>query len=130
MKKWIKISFLCVVLIAALIICLFGYLLYQFSSPPKITIINNSNSVLQNIIVSGSGFLKEIKSLEPQTSTVIKVHPPGESGLIIKFKADSREFGKDDLAYIESSGGYRITITISDNLEITSKQIYRKYWFF
>ena len=130
MKKWIKISFLCIFLIATLIACYFGYLLYQFSSPPKITIINNSNSVLQNLIVSGSGFSKEIKSLEPRTSTVIKVTPPGESGLKIKFKANFREFEKDDLAYIESSGGYLVTITISDNFKITAKPTFRKNWFF
>jgi hypothetical protein len=51
------------------------------------------------------------------TQTVV-VHPAGESGLRMEFLANVQRLAKDDLAYIEGSGGYCLTLIINDRLEI------------
>ena len=91
------------------------------STSPIITITNSSDAVLANLVVSGSGFSEHIESLAPGTSKTVVVRPRGESGLRLSFDARGRHVDVDDLAYIESSGGYRVVIDVRPDLKVEAK---------
>jgi len=76
------------------------------SRAPVITINNDSLVTITNISLVGSGFSETIPSLEASKAISIRVHPQGESGLEIRFDTPSGRIKKDELAYIETSGGY------------------------
>ena len=51
----------------------------------------------------------------------VTVHPTGESGLEIQFDTPGGRVVKNDLAYIEANGGYKVTIRINEKFEVDSK---------
>ena len=118
MKK-INIIFIAVILICTSYFIFKEYQLYsQYSSSPQIIIINNSKLELKNIILSGSGFTEKAGNLVPGSNLSLVVHPRGESSLELSFSAKSEKYQKDDLAYIEASGGYIIKLIIDESLNI------------
>jgi hypothetical protein len=93
----------------------------SYFNAPEITIRNDSPAVIKNISLSGSGFTKKISSLEPGKAISVTVHPRGESGLEIQFDSPQGRIIKGDMAYIESWGGYKVTISVNKKLEVTSE---------
>ncbi len=121
MKK-IKKLFIAIIVISATFFIFKGFQIYsRYSIPPQVTVINNSKVELEDITLLGSGFTKKIGSLKPKSSLITAVHPKGESGLEISFTVKSKKYQKDDLAYIESTGGYIVRITIDESLKIKSE---------
>lgn len=102
------------------ILLIFFLVSCSFSGAPKITVYNESAETIKNITLLGSGFSEVIPSLEASKKISITVHPPGESGLEIQFDTSRGQFIKNDLAYIEAAGGYKVTIWIKKNFEIYS----------
>ena len=49
----------------------------------------------------------------------ITVNPRGESGCEYEFAVDGQHFNSGDQGYFESSGGYRIAVTIEPDLQIS-----------
>lgn len=115
------------IIIGVILIIIIGLTYYHYWSFPRITIRNNSDVKIEDIILTGSGFSQNIYKVTPWSSVKIIVIPEGESGLKIEFKAGSRQFEKDDLAYIEKSGGYFVIITINDSFGISSESGLRKF---
>ncbi|MFH2139010.1 MAG: hypothetical protein ABII88_10980 [Candidatus Omnitrophota bacterium] len=121
MKKT-KRLLVAIIVIASTFFILKGCQVYsKYSRPPKITVINNSKLELKDVTLLGAGFTKKIGNLDPQGSLSTEVQPRGESGLKISFTAKSENYQKDDLAYIESTGGYIVQITIDESLNIKSE---------
>lgn len=87
---------------------------------PVITLRNDSNKELKSIAITGHGFAYRLESLKPNAEIALVVHPQGESGLQIEFTVDGHAKKKDDLAYLEASGGYCVAVRISETLDITS----------
>jgi len=85
---------------------------------PVITIINQSPHRVHDIVLRGNSFVKAVGPIPAGATQAIVVDPPGESGLMIEFVANGHRITKDDLAYIESSGGYCVSLLIDDQLEI------------
>ena len=106
-----------VVLVA--IIGIIGYFIFGRTSSPVITISNNSNQILKDVILIGSGFEKHLDDITPNQNTKTVVFSGGESGLAIQFTAGSEKIRKNDLAYIESSGGYTAHIMIDEYLIVS-----------
>ena len=89
-----------------------------YESPPEITLINASSTDLQKVTVYGSGFRDTIDLLPEGVELSFEVMPTGESSLAVEFTADGRQFADNDLAYLESKGGYWATITITDDFTV------------
>ena len=53
-----------------------------------------------------------------KTKTVFVKKVQGESGLAISFVAQGQTKQKEDLAYIETHGGYCVVITVNEELNI------------
>jgi hypothetical protein len=97
---------------------LYNRVMQNYESPPEITIINTSDTDLHDVVVRGSGFRETIGMLPAGAELSFEVKPAGESGLAIEFTANDRQYADDDLAYIESKGGYWAEIIITDNFAV------------
>jgi hypothetical protein len=102
-------------------LCLLSLGACSYFQAPVITIRNDSPVVLHNISLIGTGFTETIPSLEPGKVISVTVRPRGESGLAMQFDSPQGRMTKGDLAYIEASGGYKVTITVNETFEVISK---------
>jgi len=89
-----------------------------YFGPPVITIINDSPYEVSEVVLQGDPFVKIVGRIPIGARKTIVVHPLGESGLKMQFVANGRRVAKDDLVYIESSGGYCVTLRVDEQLEI------------
>lgn len=89
-----------------------------YPSPPQIQLVNLSDHTLRDVTLSGEGFTKAFPAVAPHVTEEFSVRPNRESGCEIAFTVNGRLYQKDDLAYLEASGGYFLNITIQTNLEI------------
>jgi multidrug efflux pump subunit AcrA (membrane-fusion protein) len=89
-----------------------------YFGPPVITIINDSPYDVAEVVLRGDPFVKVVGRIPTKGRQTVVVHPLGESSLKMQFVANGRRVVKDDLAYIESSGGYCVTLKIDEHLEI------------
>ena len=85
-----------------------------------ITVSNESDVAMTNVVLSGTGFYEEIPLIAPGESYTLNVRPNGESGLSIKFASGSSVIYKDDLGYLEDSDFYHVTIVVGKGNVITS----------
>jgi hypothetical protein len=102
-------------------LCLLSLGACSYFKAPVITIRNDSPVVINHISLIGTGFTETIPSLEPGKVISVTVRPRGESGLEIQFDSPQGRITKGDLAYIEASGSYKVTITVNEKFEIISK---------
>ena len=107
--------FLACVLVAAVVVgC-------GASKPPQITVVNNSTSVLSEILLSGIGFKQMIDKIEPNQSKTVTVVPDGESSVTLEAVTPVKHITAKDLGYFERRGGYVIQITITSNYNIETR---------
>jgi hypothetical protein len=68
-------------------------------------VINHSEVSLEDVVLSGSGFSENIRSVGPHAEARVLVRPQGESDVRVDFKARGRpvSFGPD--GYFEAGGG-------------------------
>lgn len=83
-----------------------------YFGPPVITVLNDSGSQITSLALEVDGFSVVLPDVVPGDSVTTIVHPSGESGLKIDFQLEDRLVTKDDLAYIESRGGYVAVVTV------------------
>ncbi len=104
-----------------------AYLLFFRSTLPVVTITNNSAQSLKKVMLLGTGFSEGFDSIEPHQTVSRAVHVRGESGLEIRFTTKLGEVRKDDLAYLETSGGYIAHITIDEKLAVSCESHFNGY---
>jgi hypothetical protein len=90
----------------------------RLSMPPEIKVVNRSGEDLEDVRLEGSGFSQNLEMLHAGESRWITVHPSGESGVYVSFTVGGKPHKSDYLSYFESTGGYRIIVTIDQNFEI------------
>jgi hypothetical protein len=86
---------------------------------PEITVANASGQRISDLVISGVGFQEALGSLEPGQSTARPVECAAESGLKVSFNALGVSHSTDDLAYLESCGGYRVQLKVESNYSVT-----------
>ena len=98
-----------------------GSALVGCSRGTPITVINQSDVALEDVVLSGSGFSENVGSIRPYSQLRVFVRSQGESGLRIRFNARGKavSFGPD--GYFEAGGGYVVTVTVSASLEVSVK---------
>lgn len=89
---------------------------------PEITVTNASESHISQVVISGSGFNESLGDLAPGSSTTRSVRCAGESGLELSFSKAGKSYSRDDLAYIESCGGYRVDLTVKADTSVAVSQ--------
>jgi hypothetical protein len=112
----------CGLLFGSFVLFLIGHGIYdQFWNMPSIMIVNQSNTQLNDLNLSGTGFQRSIEFIPPKTTRWITVKPTGESSLKVSFTADNKFYSKDDLAYFEPCGGYQVRVLINPALDIEAE---------
>jgi hypothetical protein len=110
-----------IILLVVLFIGLILYLAYRgFSGPPQITVVNNSASELTAVLLSGEGWSQQVTNISPRKSITAFVYPRSESGLHVSFISNGKRINKGDLEYIEPGEGYCVTITVDEDLMVST----------
>lgn len=104
-----------------LVLFVVGSALAGCSRATPITVINQSDVALENVVLSGSGFSEDIGPVRANAELRVLVRPQGESGLGIRFNARGKpvSFGPD--GYFEAGGGYIVTVIVSPSLTVSVK---------
>ena len=85
---------------------------------PQITVVNASEGTITDLAISGVGFDEALGALAPGESAAKSVECGAESGLKVSFEAHGFPHSADDLAYIESCGGYRVRLTVQKDYSV------------
>ncbi|MCP9849815.1 hypothetical protein [Cyanobium sp. Morenito 9A2] len=93
-------------------------LLASCSSGPKLVVVNRSAATLDDVVVSGVGFERPIGALKGSEQRTLEVHPRGESGVRLRFKAAGRTIDSGELGYIENNPSYRVVASVEPSLEV------------
>jgi hypothetical protein len=91
-----------------------------------ITVVNEADVPLEDVLLSGSGFSTNVGSVAPHAQERVLVSPRGESDLRVDFKARGRPISLGPDGYFEAGGRYVVTVTISPSLtvSVTSALVY------
>jgi hypothetical protein len=87
----------------------------------KLTVINDSEATLNNVVASGEGFTEFLGSIPHGDQRHATIQPAGESSLKLEFDADGKHFSSEPSGYFEASGHYKVTATISPDFTVTVK---------
>jgi hypothetical protein len=101
-------------IVAAVVALSFG----GCSRDPVITLKNDSDSELQNIVLSGSGFTESIGTLRPAAVHSFSPRVRGESGIRVQFDAAGQHHDSGEQGYFEASGGYRVSIVVDPQMKV------------
>ena len=104
-----------------LVLFVIGSTLAGCSRGTPITVINQSNVALENVVLSGSGFSEDIGTVRPHAELRALVRPRGESGLQIRFNAGGKEVSFGPEGYFEGGGGYIVIAVVSPSLAVSVK---------
>lgn len=88
------------------------------SRGPVVSITNRSTIAISNAVVSGPRFTNMIGTLQPGEERSLVVHPRGESHIRLIFVAGGQRVDSGGLGYLEESSHYRVSLTVTTNLQI------------
>lgn len=91
------------------------------SREPQVIVINESASPLENLTVSGTGFLERAGRLEPGQRTQLTVAPKGESGLRLEFDANGSHHSPPEDGYFEANGGSHVTVRVKADFSVKTE---------
>jgi hypothetical protein len=97
------------------------------SDAPVITISNRASVAISNVVVSGSGFSARVDVIPIGADHKLKVYPRGESGIRLAFDADGRHVNSEEQGYFESTGGYRVSVTVQPDMKVSVSSDLQKY---
>jgi len=104
-----------------LFLCAVGWVAaLQGTGPPVVCIVNEAATSLSNVVLTTTGGRKAVGELAPGARRCCLVEALGESGLAISFTTSGRSVSADDLAYLESSGGYCEVVRVDAEMQVTS----------
>lgn len=84
-----------------------------------VTFKNQSESKLEAVELSGSGFKASLGVVEPGQALTATVHPSGESGLSVSFIANGQSYSYGPQDYFESGGMYKLSATVGRDLKVS-----------
>src|SRR5262245_6007510 len=82
-----------------------------------ISVANQSGRELNNVVVSGRGFVDTIARLAPGQINQILVRPRGESGVALSFSAADRRVVVPEQGYLADCCGFNVRLTINPALK-------------
>jgi hypothetical protein len=97
------------------------------SRGPVVSVTNRSTVVISNAVVSGPLFTNAIGTLLPGEERSIVVHPRGESNVRLTFETGGQKIDSGGLQYFEENSMYRISLTVTTNLQVESSTTIKNY---
>ena len=109
------------------ILVLLAITLAGCSRGPVVSVTNRSTVVISNAVVSGPLFTNAIGTLQPGEERSVVVHPHGESHVRLTFDASGQKIDSGGLEYFEESSSYRVSLTVTTNLQVESSSSIKHY---
>ena len=78
-------------------------------------------------ILDGSLFTNAIGTLQPGEERSVVVHPRGESQVRLTFETGGQKIDSGGLEYFEESSMYRVSLTVTTNLQVESSSTIKHY---
>lgn len=85
-----------------------------------VVVVNQSGQEVSKVHVAVKGGTHEVGQLSAGGSQSLRVHPSGESDVSLTFDTSEHKPVTWTGGYIESHGGYRLTLTIGADWQITA----------
>jgi hypothetical protein len=85
---------------------------------PKAIIANHSDRTLNNVTLTGSGFVTSIGRIGARSVESATLHPTGESSLRVTFDVDGRAVDSGDCCYFENSPLYTVAVNIDREFKV------------
>jgi hypothetical protein len=118
LSGWIHCRTLATI-VRILAFCAIGAASAGCSRGTPVTVINQSHIPLENVVLSGSGFSKDIGTVPANAQVRVLVRPRGESGLGIRFNAGGKPVSFGPESYFEEGGGYTVVAIVSPSLAVS-----------
>ena len=84
---------------------------------PRVLISNHSDRVLDNVTLSGVGFVTSIGRIAAGSDESATLHPTGASSLRVTFDSGGQHFDSGEHGYFENSVLYRVSVDIDRDLK-------------
>lgn len=97
------------------------------SDTTPISVENRAGVEIHSVVVSGTGFERNIGDLVPGATTEVQVQPTGESGLSITFRANDKVISLAPDAYFEGGGRYAVSVVVTPDLKASVNSDLRAY---
>ena len=97
------------------------------SRGPVVSVTNRSTTAISNAVVSGPLFTNVIGTLRPGEERSVVVHPRRESHVRLTFEAGGQKVDSGGLEYFEESSMYRVSLTVTTNLQVESSSTIKHY---
>ncbi len=102
-----------------LVILVAGALLTGCVSSVPVTIANNSQAQLVNVVVSGSGFSESVGSIAAGGSATAHVRPPVETQVKVAFDVDGQRYSAMTSERIANDGTNIVAASVDADFTIT-----------
>jgi len=102
-----------------LVILAVGVLLSGCVSSVPVTIANNSQAQLVNVVVSGAGFSESVGSIAAGGRASAHVRPPEETQIKVAFDADGQRYSAITQERIANDGANMVEATVDADFTIT-----------
>lgn len=97
------------------------------SGATPVTVTNHSTAVLEQVVVTGSGFREPLGTIAPGGTGTAEIRPKGESGIAISFRSGAKRVSLPPQGYFEAGGKYVVTVAVAPDLEATVETRLRNY---
>ena len=82
----------------------------------EVSVSNQSGVALEQVVLSGAGFERPLGTIAAGARVATLVHPRGESGLALSFRAGGRPVLLPPAGYVEGGGRYRVRMVVDPAL--------------
>lgn len=83
------------------------------SRSPRLVLHNRSAVAVEHLVVSGTGFTRDLGDLAPGATADVTLSPTGDSALRFTFEVAGKRVAPGPVGYVERNGAYRIEAEIT-----------------
>lgn len=94
------------------------FFLEGFAGKPVVTIANEADVQLAEVNLIGETWRHSVQDLDPGSKAEVTPLFRGETGMAISFSAKGKSYSPQNGIYLESSGGYRISVVVRKDFSV------------
>jgi hypothetical protein len=88
---------------------------------PTITVRNNSATELENVVLSGTGFTKDLGKIAAGAQQKLTIHLNGDSGINLGFNSGSQHFQAENTHRFVTGEKYFVIFDVASDHSVTSR---------
>lgn len=102
---------------ASLLLMAMAFTAVGCSRATPVSVDNQSGGILEDVVISGSGFEQPLGDIAAGVTATTTVLPEGESGLRVSFRSQGRHVVLPPSGYFEGGGQYAVTVVVTPDPE-------------